>query len=78
MYVDARMRVSVLVLFEHEPVSQEEKRRTRIDGRNKEEKENKEKWRRSAQAEYDFAEMKLHSSAPFCRKPRFEKIQREL
>ena len=35
--VGAATRVGVFVLVEHEPVSQEEKMRTRIDGRNKEE-----------------------------------------
>lgn len=37
------MEVGVFVLFEHEPVSQENKTRTRIDGGNKEKKNKKEK-----------------------------------
>lgn len=35
--------VGVFVLFEHEPVSQERRMRTRIDGRSKKEKNRKEK-----------------------------------
>lgn len=62
----------VFILLEHDPVSQEKKMRTKIDGRNKEdkkkEKQQKDKWRWSAQAEYEFAELTLQSCAPFSRK----------
>lgn len=58
------------------PVCEEEKMRTRIDGRNKKEKKKQRQMEReSARGEYEFIELTLQSLVLFCRERQFEKIK---